>query len=994
MKNSDTFKILSLSTFCLLFLVIFLLLGSSKAISGDLQINSVSGPAIRNMEEKTGLPENPNFLLRIGSDYFDPLARKPVAKAGLEKIESYEKVQKGYYILQFTGPVRNHWKKALSDIGVEFFDYIPEFAFIVRMSPELKHSVLEFTEIRWLGLYQPSYRISRSAYQKALTPTKAHISKDYETLRINIFPGEDKKRIIQEIEGFGGIVLEISESSWKTTLKVDIPKNHILNLPGIHGLKWIEPYPVWELYNNEGTDIMGITAPRTSHSLFGSGVIVAVADTGLDEGSTSPASLHDDFEDGSGGSRVLAITDIAGDGDVSDTNAHGTHVAGSVLGNGFLSGSDPASDSYPSTCFAGSAPEAQLYFQALGYDSSSSLTTPADLNNLFSPADSAGAVIHTNSWGSSTAGRYTAQSQDVDEYVWNHKDFLILYAAGNSGIDTDSDGVIDTYSLGSPGSAKNCLTVGATENNRPGISGTWGSAWPSDYPADPIFSDSISDNPDGLAAFSSRGPTYDGRYKPDVVGPGTYIISTRSQATGAGTGWGVYDANYLYNGGTSMSTPMVAGLSVLMREYLINEKSFFNPSAALIKAAIMNSAVNITPGQYGTGIYKEIPDTVPNKVIGWGRPNLENGTYPTGPFGIDYHDVTPGLSTGGYDEYMINVTGSTNPLKVNLVWTDYPGSPTSDGGLVNDLDLRVTDPSAAVHYPDNPAMPSMASQLVYDSGSSTTFLYGVPLAVRFTPGSYPVHIDGVRFRYYNKNSDDLPVDVVVYQDSGGVPGTELQRRSWILNATGWWIIPLDLNIESGDFWIAIECPFDSDHGIYSDPTDPLVRSYYYDGLLWNSLDSKGFGALFIRANVRVRQPGTTFDRINNAVGLTIDSPATGAYTVRVEGYSVPYGPQAYALVISGDITTGGTGHVKRNNSTYTTLQEAYDASVNTDTLYAHDNTMHTFTEPMLDFDRAVNVTLRGGCNMPYTPVAGQYTDIDGSFTISAGSATVYNIVIQ
>jgi hypothetical protein len=82
-----------------------------------------------------------------------------------------------------------------------------------------------------------------------------------------------------------------------------------------------------------------------------------------------------------------------------------------------------------------------------------------------------------------------------------------------------------------PGSAKNCITVGATENNCPTVTNTYGQGWPSDFLTDPIASDRMADNPEGMVAFSSRGPTLAQRIKPDVVAPGTFILSSRSSTT-------------------------------------------------------------------------------------------------------------------------------------------------------------------------------------------------------------------------------------------------------------------------------------------------------------------------------------------------------------------------------------------------------------------------------------------------------------------------------
>lgn len=209
-------------------------------------------------------------------------------------------------------------------------------------------------------------------------------------------------------------------------------------------------------------------------------------------------------------------------GDWSDPDGHGTHTAGSILGDGSASGGD----------YKGTAPDAELVHQSV-MDASGSLGgLPVGLGDLFSQAYDEGARIHSDSWGASVDGEYTTDSAAADAFVWDHRDMLLVFSAGNSGVDANSDGVVDADSTSAPGTAKNVLTVGASENYRPTIESTWAS---SRFRANPIRDDKRADELSGLAAFSSRGPTDDGRIKPDVVAPGTFVISTRSQ------GWPFYD---------------------------------------------------------------------------------------------------------------------------------------------------------------------------------------------------------------------------------------------------------------------------------------------------------------------------------------------------------------------------------------------------------------------------------------------------------------------
>ena len=898
-KSSRLFLILFISLFCF----------ANPSFSEDGERIKYIGDRICSESNHKKLvrdeaKEGKSILIRLGREHFDPLRRSSVQKAGIQQIQAYEKEETGYYIVQFDGPVENSWKEALKDTGADIFDYIPDFAFIVRMDATEEDMVRAIAHVRWIGIYQPSYRISQSAFDKMFTKEAAEAETPSVLLRITVFPGEDFDRIKSEITALDGIVIDEITTKWKTTFKIEIPPDKIADLPPISGIKWVEPWPKWRLFNDKSTDVISVRTPRDTHGLYGAGQTVGVCDTGLDQGSTIPANLHDDFEDGSGGSRVTRIFDRVRDGADDVNSGHGTHVAGSVLGNGLESGSDPSSNTFPFTCFAGMAPKAGLVFQAVEDNLTESLSgLPPDLNILFSQADGAGADLHTNSWGNSTvSGMYSSNSQDVDEYMWSHKDFLILFSAGNDGIDMDGDGVVDLYSLGEPATAKNCLTVGASEGNRPTlITSTWGGSWPFDYSVNPIYSDLLADDPDGMAAFSSRGPCLDGRYKPDIVAPGTYILSTRSSLV-SGTGWEVYDDYYMYNDGTSMACPLTAGAAALMREYLINEKEFTSPSAALIKAALLNTAEDISPGQHGTGAAQEIPDSpVPNNVEGWGRLNLGNGVYPQSPFNILYYDEQSSLNTGEHREYAINVSGSGFPLKINLVWTDYPGSTAAQGGLVNDLDLQVTDPSSTVHYPDRASQKSAISSIAYDDGSPEYYYKANKLSVRFTPSAYPANVESTTFYFYNPDDKTTNVDVVVYGDNGtgGLPGTQLFRKTLTYVPSGWITIGITgVVINSGDFYIAIE-KNDTAQSLYQDYPDFTGRSYHDTGSGW-TVDTDYM--TYIRANVRGVDYSTSFDRVNNVVGLTLDNPAAGTYTVKVSGYNVPYGPQPYALVVSGSMT--------------------------------------------------------------------------------------------
>jgi hypothetical protein len=298
---------------------------------------------------------------------------------------------------------------------------------------------------------------------------------------------------------------------------------------------------------------------------------------------------------------------------------------------------------------------------------------------LFQFAYNQGARIHSNSWGGGDPGAYDDQCRQFDQFVWEHKDFCFVIAAGNDGTDQDGDGKINLMSVTSPGTAKNCITVGACENLRPEFnSELYGDWWPSDFPASPIHSDPMADNPDQVVAFSSRGPTKDNRIKPDVLAPGTFILSTRSTKLAPNNfAWRAYPPNkkYFFMGGTSMATPLTAGAVGLVREFLRKKQGVANPSAALLKATLIAGA-------------QRLPKTAPAGTVvdphqGFGRVNLDR-SLKRPLCTID----GPALKTGQKSTTAITVPAGNGNLRIAMCYSDFPGE-----NLINNLNLIVTDPS-------------------------------------------------------------------------------------------------------------------------------------------------------------------------------------------------------------------------------------------------------------------------------------------------------------
>lgn len=612
------------------------------------------------------------------------------------------------YLVQFPSAVtedQRTWLEAATQVR----GYIPENAYIVWATPSEMNAIAANPDVFWTGEWKKEYKtvripaVKRAAAVKSAADSDAVAASDADTARWMqvgslLTDDEGAASLRARLEALPATVRSAfprldgsSAVAFLTAVQID----EVASWPDVD---WIEPKLQPRLLNDKAVlaNMMNVTPAWKAISagglgLTGAGQVVAVADTGCDKGSTS--DIHADFagriKAGYGWTNGTFKSSVSW----ADTDAHGTHVCGSILGSGAKSNGQ----------FRGVAYEAQLVVQGCQEDLGG---LPDNAQDLFKQAYSQGARIHSDSWGydSSYAGQYVYDAVYADGYMWANQNFLAIFAAGNDGIDSDGDGVVDPGSVVPPATSKNCLSVGAAENYRSsgGYSTyTWGGAWPSAYSAAPIKGDKISGTttPQGLAAFSARGPTADGRLKPDIVAPGTDIISVRSRVA-EDDGWGVYNEHYLYEGGTSMATPLTAGAITLVRQWLVERQGVAEPPAALMKAILINGARDMTPGQYGTGSTQEITAR-PDRSQGFGHVNLYNAIQPgDGNFLVF---ATNKFVTTGSNFTTNIVVGRANAGKyvLTLAWQDYPGNSGASKTLVNDLDLTVTSPSGAVYYPNN-----------------------------------------------------------------------------------------------------------------------------------------------------------------------------------------------------------------------------------------------------------------------------------------------------
>lgn len=256
-----------------------------------------------------------------------------------------------------------------------------------------------------------------------------------------------------------------------------------------------------------------------------------------------------------------------------------------------------------------------------------------------------------------------------------------------------------------------------------------------------------------MAPFSSRGPTADGRLKPDVVGPGFYIVSARAgdpesaqsrcQGGDAG-GW----QGLIAKAGTSMSTPVVASAAAIIRQYFVEgyhasgrvntSAAMSSPSSALLRATLVAATVPlggaVRAGNAGNGTCSathapcyfnaslaDLPPRERSFVGGHGFLHLpaalwfEGGTFRLYAF----DNASLGLQTN--QTFVVRLkfkrradgTARHGRLRAVLAWTDPPASPASSRTLVNDLDLVVRN--------RNRVAPGNAQKLAVDGSNSDAF---------------------------------------------------------------------------------------------------------------------------------------------------------------------------------------------------------------------------------------------------------------------------------
>ena len=515
-----------------------------------------------------------------------------------------------YITIRAPEPLSHDSEAELQELGVVIQEHVATDTYLCRYEPSDLEPVRAKSYISQVDVYRNKFKITqdlkatndlviRQDEASALLPFNSAPGATIfsETCTVDVLLHRDLPQSAAEIATVLIAKAHIDSSDADVTpnkIRIRVDRKYLKDVASDDRVRAIEEVLSKVTNNNYAREIMCADIRLNDTIYHGEGQIVSVADTGFDKGSID--NCHPAFKD-----RVIDLVpcqrkDTKPQAD--DPTSHGTHVCGSIVGTTQMTRMGEV---------GGIAPKANIVVQSLYFGKEKEIQTPTDLNNLFETTfKKHRARIHTNSWSDpwSTKGQrvYHSGAEEIDKFVCRNPDTVICFSAGN---DNEPKRAGGKPAIGGEAAAKNCITVGATGSPRQHATDTWKNA-----------------SPDEMGYMSSRGPTMEGRIKPDVVAPGVNILSARSQESkyqndiaDVAASQKFYpghpkwqDPNWAVMSGTSMATPLVAGCVAVIRE-VFEKQSVNDPPAALVKALLINGAVRL-PG-------------IPTAAQGFGRVHLQ-----------------------------------------------------------------------------------------------------------------------------------------------------------------------------------------------------------------------------------------------------------------------------------------------------------------------------------------------------------------------------------
>ncbi|EGC37344.1 hypothetical protein DICPUDRAFT_150096 [Dictyostelium purpureum] len=667
------------------------------------------------------------------------------------------------------GPIKKSTYLQLNEIlktkhNGEIIHYIPDNSYLVSIVEGNNHNSINeikksIPSVQWTKPLEP--RLKQSPLFKLITSKS-----DIIQLKVyyHVSKNEDYNQISNKLQQELNSAVKISSSS-SNVLVSDILKSTdnnsiiiLLNLNNINNdhiveniiyklstqslVYWIEPiskqtknHPsnINSHYSIQNGKASVQSTPLWDLGLKGDGEIIGCADTGID---VDHCFFYDTNPIGPNHRKVISYTQIDGAGDTGDSqNGHGTHIVGTILG------SLPDGSAQAIAGYVGGSPNSKVSFIDLqaSANADSGLSIPSNITKIYEQTYGTNAKIHCDAWNSNIGPFYTSVTSAIDQFQYEHLDFLVIRSSGNS----NNFGYSSVYSLSQESTSKNSLVVGSY--NQPSSIFTasldywdFDSIYNSVYNkvcnlGQSVYDLSCSDlqaNPADIqteccggsvalqqlccktylatqystntsiyeefypSVFSGIGPTSDGRLKPDLLAPGSPVISSRAFNPStpdhcdpiSGT-----NPSLLAMEGSSQAAAVMTAAASLVRQYyregyfvngVKDDEKGFAPSAALVKATLINTADfistsidNIYAQGFGSVSLSKLFNQTSSSTVKTflNIPSSINGTDPI-------------INTNDTFSYCLTLSEPSD-IDITLVWTDPPASPLSAKTLVNNLDL-------------------------------------------------------------------------------------------------------------------------------------------------------------------------------------------------------------------------------------------------------------------------------------------------------------------
>ncbi len=439
-------------------------------------------------------------------------------------------------VLQLHGPITPAQRGELAGLGVGLGDYLPAYAYIVKPGVVRWRDVAGLGYVRWVGIYQDAWKVDPAIGQHAFVSQErmALAAQGDLLLEVTLFDGETPEAAAMAAGGIGGVRnVQAQQAAGRTTLTMTASAAAVGMIAQIPAVQYIEEIGE-NTYRNDTTrwivqtNVSG-SVPLYTAGIRGEGQVVGHMDGSIN---ISHCSFRDTVNPvGALHRKIISLNGTSG------YDAHGTHTAGTAVGDNFTDSGNTRGVAYM----------AKLTHSAIPSGETGSY-------NSFTNQHNQGARLHTNSWGNDGTTTYDGLCRGIDRFSYDQPDSLVLFAVTN------------TSTLKNPENAKNLLAVGAC----------------ADTPSQANF------------CSGGAGPTSDGRRKPEVFAPGcnttsatgngtvctTTTMTGTSMACPAVAGAGALVRQY-YTDGFYPTGAAVGGNAI-------------TPTGALIKATLINGSVDMT----------------------------------------------------------------------------------------------------------------------------------------------------------------------------------------------------------------------------------------------------------------------------------------------------------------------------------------------------------------------------------------------------------------